>query len=172
LLLKNSEVRRRKRKASLAAARLTTTSSSRSRSRSRSSKDEDEEEEEEGDSQSSLGLGDRDPVTGILYTRGELKKMLRAKSTDEEEEEEDEEAAVKERSGDTPLGSVMAEVTWHTRRSRFELYARFCRDWYWLASPTSIGPLLQGYNRWLHFGALLHFLNKLQFYFINLLKYY
>jgi hypothetical protein len=38
---------------------------------------------------------------------------------------------VKERSGTTPLDAILADVTWHTRRSRFELYARFCRDWYW-----------------------------------------
>jgi hypothetical protein len=64
---------------------------------------------------------------------------------------------VKERPGKTPVDDVVADVTWHTRRSRFELYARFCRDWYWLASATSIGPLLQGYNRWLFFGTLIFF---------------
>lgn len=139
LLLKNSEVRRRKRAGAV-------------------DEDEDDDEpsggaddmtvEDEEDEEDEGRLGDRDPATGILYTRSELRKMLRERLAGEIDDDQ----VVKERSGTTPLDAILADVTWHTRRSRFELYARFCRDWYWLASPTSVGPLLQGYNRWLSFG--------------------
>lgn len=68
LLLKNSEVRRRKRAGAV-------------------DEDEDDDEpsggaddmtvEDEEDEEDEGRLGDRDPATGILYTRSELRKMLR-----------------------------------------------------------------------------------------------
>ncbi len=49
---------------------------------------------------------------------------------------------MKERSGTTPLDTILADVTWHTRRSRFELYARFCRDWYWYVRSFRVAAIV------------------------------